>query len=41
MKKFYHHLYVQVLIASGIGILLGATYTQLGQKMQRSARSLL
>jgi aerobic C4-dicarboxylate transport protein len=34
VKKFYHHLYVQVLIAIGIGIILGATYPQLGQKMQ-------
>jgi aerobic C4-dicarboxylate transport protein len=33
-KKFYHHLYIQVLIAIGIGILLGAIYPQLAQKMQ-------
>jgi len=33
-KKFYQYLYVQVLIAIGIGILLGATYPQLAQKMQ-------
>jgi len=32
--KFYKHLYVQVLIAIGIGIVLGATYPQLAQKMQ-------
>ena len=33
-KKFYQHLYAQVLIAIGIGIFLGATYPQLAQKMQ-------
>src|ERR1043165_3074853 len=33
-KKLYQHLYVQVLIAIGIGILLGATYAGRGQKMQ-------
>ena len=33
-KKIYQHLYVQVLAAIGVGIVLGATYPQLGQKMQ-------
>jgi aerobic C4-dicarboxylate transport protein len=32
--KFYKHLYVQVLIAIGIGVVLGASYPQLAQKMQ-------
>lgn len=33
-KKFYHHLYVQVLVAITIGILLGHFYPDLGASMK-------
>ena len=33
-KKFYHHLYFQVLVAIVLGVLLGYFYPQLGESMK-------